>query len=263
MQSISGRTALVTGAGSGIGRAAAVALAARQARVVVTDLNLEAARGTLALLPPAPGGLHQALALDVTDGEAWTVALAALERDGGLDLLVNAAGRSHAADLPDTSPEEWRRVHAVNLDGIFLGLRVALPLMRRQGRGGVIVNIASASGVKAVPGAAAYCASKAAAIMLGRVAAAECTRNGSGVRVNTVVPGAVRTPMWEGMPFFAAMVKAQGSTEAAWTALAATMPQGRFAEPEEVAAAVVYLASDEAKYVTGTELVIDGGYLGQ
>lgn len=263
MQSFSSRTALITGAGSGIGRAVAVALAARQARVVVTDLTLESARGTLALLPPAAGTAHQAMALDVTDGSAWTGALEAVELAGGLDLLVNAAGVSHAADLPDTSLEEWRRVLAVNLDSIFLGLRLALPLMRRQGRGGVIVNIASASGVKAVPGAAAYCASKAAAIMLGRVAAAECTRDGSGVRVNTVVPGAVRTPMWEGMPFFAALVEEKGSREAAWTALAATMPQGRFAEPEEVAAAVVYLASDEAKYVTGSELVIDGGYLGQ
>ncbi|HEX9894165.1 MAG TPA: SDR family oxidoreductase [Gemmatimonadales bacterium] len=251
-----GKVALVTGAASGIGSASAIALAGEGMRVIATDLESAGAARTL---ERAVGEGHRSRRLDVTSEENWETVLAELGPDG-LDVLVNAAGISYGADITETTLAEWRRVLAVNLDGIFLGLRHAVPLMRRQGRGGAVINIASASGLKAAAGASAYCASKAAVVMLSRVAALECSRDRTGIRVNSLLPGAVRTPMWRTMPFFQQLIAEHPSEDAAWSAFAANLPMGRFAEPEEIAAAVVYLASDPARYVTGTELIIDGGY---
>jgi NAD(P)-dependent dehydrogenase (short-subunit alcohol dehydrogenase family) len=132
--------------------------------------------------------------------------------------------------------------------------------MRRGERGGSIVNVSSASGIKAAPGASAYSASKAAACMFSKAAAKECLQNGYHIRVNTVCPAGVRTPMWRGMPFFRELIEQTGSEEAAFQAMEQTGPQGRFAEAEEVAQAILYLASDESLNVTGSDLMIDGGF---
>jgi NAD(P)-dependent dehydrogenase (short-subunit alcohol dehydrogenase family) len=145
---------------------------------------------------------------------------------------------------------------AVNLDGVFLGTKYGVRAMRQSG-GGSIINVSSASGLKAAPTASAYSASKAAVRMLSKAIALECAAD--NIRVNTVLPGGVMTPMWEGMDFWQDLMAEHG-TEAAWAALASNDPLKRMARPEEIAAAILYLASDEAAFVTGSDLVIDGGY---
>lgn len=260
------RTALITGGASGIGRAAALALAAEGIRVCVTDVDEAGARDVAAEAvargtgEPRKLGAEDGLArrLDVTSEADWEAAVGAvLERWGRLDVLVANAGISAASSLTDTPLQAWRRVTAVNLDGVFLGVKHAAAAMRRDGRGGSIVVVGSASGTRAVPGAAAYCVSKAAVGMLVRAAALELAAD--GIRVNAVIPSAVRTPMWETMPFWEELVREHGE-EGAWTAIAAGTPLGRVAEPEEVAAAIRFLASGDAAYITGAELPVDGGY---
>lgn len=257
--------ALVTGAASGIGRATALALGRAGARVCVTDRDpagAEAAAAEVAAL--AEGGPRKLAAapafphrLDVTDETDWEETVAAvLDHWGALDVLVANAGISAAEPITDTSLEAWRRITATNLDGAFLGVKHGARAMR-DGGGGSIVVVGSASGIRAAPGAAAYSASKSAVAMLVRSAALELA--GDGIRVNAVSPSAVRTPMWTAMPFFKEMIAEHGE-EGAWAVLAHGTPLGRVAEPEEVAEAILFLASDAASYITGVELPVDGGY---
>lgn len=259
------RVALVTGAASGIGRATAIALGRAGARVCVTDRDTAGAEAVAAdvaaLTEGSPRKLSAAPAfghrLDVTDESEWEAAMAAvLDRWGRLDVLVANAGISAAAPITDTSLEAWRRVTATNLDGAFLAVKHGARAMG-DGEGGSIVVVGSASGIRAAPGAAAYSASKSAVAMLVRSAALELADD--GVRVNAVSPSAVRTPMWRAMPFFKEMIAEHGE-EGAWAVLAHGTPLGRVAEPEEVADAIVFLASDAASYITGVELPVDGGY---
>jgi 3(or 17)beta-hydroxysteroid dehydrogenase len=263
--SLQGRSALVTGAGSGIGRAAALELARAGTSVLVTDVDEAAAHAVTAAAggaageptDTAPAGQAVSVRLDVTVESDWERAVeAVLERWGRLDIVVANAGVSAASPVTGTSMDEWWRVFRVNLDGVFLGIRETAPAMARSG-GGSIVVVGSASGIRAAPGAAAYSASKSAVAMLVRSAALELARD--GIRVNAVSPSAVRTPMWRAMPFFQAMVDELGEEEA-WRALAVGTPLGRVAEPEEVARVIRFLASDDASYVTGVELPVDGGY---
>jgi len=152
---------------------------------------------------------------------------------------------------------DWQRVLAINLDGVFLGTKHAVRALRRAG-GGSIVLVSSASGIKASAGASAYAASKAAVRQFARTVALEC--GAEGIRINTVLPGGVRTPMWRSMGFWQDLLREHGTEEKVWAALGAGTPLKRFAEPEEIAQAILYLASDAAKFVTGAELVIDGGW---
>ncbi len=250
------KVAMVTGAGSGIGRASAVRLAQEGASVIATDLPgtgldetsklLSSIRATCAAVP-----------LDVTKEDEWMrFGREFAGRWSRLDILVAAAGISRAAPVAEMSVSEWRGVLAVNLDGVFLAVRACVPLMRGSG-GGSIVIVSSASGIKAAPGATAYAASKSALRGFAKSAAAELA--GENIRVNTVFPGAVRTPMWKTMPFFQAIEKAEGE-EAAWKSIATGTPLGRVATAEEIAEGILYLASSDSSFVTGTELVMDGGY---
>jgi NAD(P)-dependent dehydrogenase (short-subunit alcohol dehydrogenase family) len=216
MGRIDGRTALVTGAASGIGAATAELLAREGAQVVAADL-----------VPSS-----RTIALDVRSERSWDEALRGV---GRLDLLVNCAGVSAAAPVADMTFEEWRRVLAVNLDGVFLGTRAGIRKMRAGG-GGTIVNIGSMAGIDVHPGAAAYAASKAAMIHFSKVAAAECDAAGDGIRIHVLAPGGVRTPMWKSMAFWSSMA-AQGE-EAAWKAVD---PKDEFHTAEEVAAALLDL----------------------
>ncbi|MGW2515774.1 SDR family NAD(P)-dependent oxidoreductase [Streptomyces sp. NPDC001617] len=244
------RTALVTGAGSGIGRAVALALASEGARVVVAGRRREPLDETVALIERT-GGKALAVTADVTDGtDVEALVSAAVDDFGSLDVAVNNAGVFRGgqplADLPE---QAWRDQLNTNITGVFLTLQAEIRQMRRQPSGGTIVNIASTFGAHTrVPGAAAYAATKAAVSALTRGAALDHIRE--GVRINEVSPGAVETPM----------SLRPGETESdRTTRAAATLPLGRVSTTSEVAAAVLYLASDDASSVVGTDLVVDSG----
>src|SRR5262249_22960572 len=157
-------------------------------------------------------------------------------------ILVNCAGISFACPIVDMTLDDWRRVLAVNLDGVFLGTKHALRAMRQGGRGGSIVNVSSVSGLQPQPTASAYCTSKAAVLMFTKTIALECVRNGDRIRVNAVSPSGVKTPMWKTMPFFQELMAKEGGEDAAFAAMTQGHPNSRFAEPEEIALGILYLA---------------------
>ncbi|MFN7951648.1 MAG: glucose 1-dehydrogenase [bacterium] len=250
---VSGKVALITGAASGLGAAAARRLAAEGARVMLTDLQDE--RGTEVA---AEIGAHARYRhLDVACEADWSAAIAAtIDAFGKLDVLVNNAGIGLLADVEATSLEDWKRVHAVNLDGVFLGCKHALPAMRASG-GGSIVNISSISGIVAGHNLAAYNSSKAAVRHLTKSVALHGARSRPPVRCNSIHPTFVDTPILD------ALLSAAPDPAAARRKLAAQIPLGAIGEPNDVAWAVVYLASDESKLMTGAELVLDGGLSAQ
>ena len=256
MDSLSGRVALVTGAGSGIGAATGALLAERDAVVYGADLNEIDPQGAKRADSTAVRLLG--LRLDVREEADWESAISTvLEEQGRLDILVHAAGVSGASPIASTLFEEWRRVLATNLDGSFLAIKHGIRAMQEEG--GSIVLVGSVSGIRPSAGAAAYCTSKAGLGMLARAAAKECREAKVPIRINVVSPGGVKTPLWRTMPFFQDLVRQQGSEDAAFTAMEAS--GGRFAEPEEVAESVLFLVSDAAGHISGVELPIDGGYI--
>ncbi len=255
MHRLADKVALVTGGASGLGKAIAERLAAEGARVVISDVDCRA--GTQAA---ASGGLIF-LEHDVCDETRWTQVVEEInQRLGRLDILVNNAGilgPMNAVSPVDTALEVWRRIFAVNVEGVFLGCRTAIPAMAASG-GGSIVNISSIAGLRATPYATAYGASKAAVRQLTKSVAQHCAERKLNIRCNSVHPGDVRTPLWDkGAEEIAksrqipvAEVIEEGRTDS---------PMGEFTRPEDIAAAVAYLASDEARYITGTKLIVDGG----
>ena len=257
MSSLSGRVALVTGAGSGIGAATAQLLAAHGAVAYCADLKVTEVQGIERAGSTDPR--LTSLRLDVRKEADWEGAVATvLRQQGRLDILVHAAGISAAMPLADTTFAEWRRVLATNLDGSFLAIKHGIRAMRDAG--GAIVVVGSASGIRPAAGATAYSTSKAAVSMLVRAAAKECREGKLPIRINVVSPAGVRTPMWRAMPFFQDLIRQHGSEDAAFAALEAGA-RGRFAEPEEIAQSVLFLVSDAACHITGVELPVDGGYI--
>ncbi|GAQ56421.1 SDR family NAD(P)-dependent oxidoreductase [Streptomyces acidiscabies] len=246
----SGRTALITGAGSGIGRALALAFAAEGAYVVASGRTRTALEETVTLVERA-GGVAIAQPADVTDPDSIDALIgAAVERFGSLDVAVNNAGIARAGQpLADTGLADWHALMDTNLTGLFLALRAEVRQMRAQPHGGAIVNIASNLGVHTQkPGMTAYSASKAAVASLTRGAALEHIRD--GVRINSVSPGVTRT----------SMSLLPGETEEGRAArMKEQSPLGRAVTTDEVARAVLYLASQDAAPLVGTDLVIDGG----
>ena len=246
---LSGKTAFVTGAASGLGRAIAHRFAAEGARVALADTDEASGRAVAAEIG-APGLF---LAHDVTSEAAWIRnLLAAVAAFGRLDILVNNAGIGPVGNIEKTSLEEWRRVHRVNLDGVFLGCKHGIPHLRAAG-GGAIINMSSVAGLMGTPTLCAYGSSKAAVRQLTKSVALHCAARGDSIRCNSIHPAFTATPMVERM--------VAGSRAPAETrrALAAQIPLGRLGEAEEVAALALYLASDESRFVTGAEFVIDGG----
>jgi NAD(P)-dependent dehydrogenase (short-subunit alcohol dehydrogenase family) len=252
--------ALVTGAGSGIGRATALLLAQEGATVIVADINATAAE-TVASEIRGTSGKAEHAELDVADEAAWAAVVEkTLSAHRRLGVLVNNAGVSFAKSVAETTLSEWRRVLAVNLDGVFLGTKHAINAMR--GKGGSIVNVASVSGINPYPSASAYGASKAAIRLFSKIAAIECADAKAGIRVNVVSPAGVKTPMWESMGFFKDLMAQHGGREEAFAAMAAAAPSHEFFSPEEIARTILYLASDESAHLNGVELVLARGHVG-
>jgi 3(or 17)beta-hydroxysteroid dehydrogenase len=253
-QRMVGKIALVTGAASGIGRATAHRFAEEGARVALADLDEpEVARAADAIC--AAGGQALALRLDVTSETDWQAATARILSEWGhLDICINCAGVAFARPITDTGLADWRRVMATNLESVFLGTRQAMSIMKDSG-GGCIINIASAAGIKPLSGNAAYGTSKAAIRFFTCVAALECRPH--RIRVNSISPGAVATPMWESTDLWPKQVAETGGREAALKTL---VRDCGFAEPGEIAAAVIFLASDEGGHVTGADLPVDDGF---
>jgi NAD(P)-dependent dehydrogenase (short-subunit alcohol dehydrogenase family) len=257
---VEGRVAIVTGAASGIGRACAERLASEGARVVLTDiqddLGAEVAGGI--------GGDAVYLRHDVTDEDAWIAVLAEVrKRHGRLDILVNNAGIAIGGPIADFSLADWRKQQAVNVDGVFLGVKHSLPLMRQTG-GGNIVNISSVAGLRGSGNLAGYCATKGAVRLFTKSVAMECAGLRDGIRCNSVHPGLIETPIWDGImnapgPEGANAAVARPASLDDIAAMA--VPLGYKGLPSDIADGVLYLASDESRYVTGAELVIDGGFV--
>ncbi len=249
MQRFEGKVALITGAASGLGAATARRLHAEGAHVVITDRVRDRGEAVAAEL----GARAEFWALDVTQEAMWVAVIdAVIEKHGRLDVLVNNAGVGVVGDVESTTLEQWRFVHAVNAEGPFLGTKHAIRVMKTRG-GGAIVNMSSVAGMLGAPNLAAYCSSKGAVRTFTKSAAMYCAKMGYGIRVNSVHPTFIETPMVD------AMVEGAEDAARAKKALAKSIPLGRLGEPEDVAAAVAYLASDDAKFVTGTELLVDGG----
>lgn len=253
MQRLEGKIALITGAAMGLGAAAARRLHREGAFVVLTDRKTEEGEKVAREL----GERAEFRALDVTQEEAWIAVLdAVVAAHGKLDVLVNNAGVGVAVDIENTTLEQWRFVHAVNVEGVFLGCKHGVRVMKASG-GGSIVNLSSVAGIIGAPNMAAYCSSKGAVRTLTKSVAMHCARMGYGIRCNSLHPAFIETPMVEGL------VQTLGDPARARAGLAKSIPLGRIGDPEDVAAAVAYLASDDAKFVTGAELPIDGGLLAQ
>jgi NAD(P)-dependent dehydrogenase (short-subunit alcohol dehydrogenase family) len=240
-----GKSVLITGAASGIGRATAECISREGAEgLVLVDLNGD----TLQQLDL--GCPSRCLEGDVSDESFWASADL-----GGIDHAVINAGIAAAGPVENLSFADWRRVLSVNLDGAFLTLRAALRAMRD---GGSIVLVASVAGIKAEPGIAAYGASKAAVIQLGRIAAKEAAAR--NIRVNVIAPGGVETAIWDELPMFAERASQVGRDAAFAEMAQMATPLKRYAKAEEIAGQIAFLLSDECRTVTGTVLVSDGGY---
>ena len=247
---LQGKVALITGAARGMGAAEARLFAGEGARVCLTDVLEDEGRRVEAEIAEA-GGECMFLRLDVTSEKEWTsVVSRVVDRFGGLDILVNNAGVYNYATLEQESEEDWGRMMDVNAKGVFLGMRAVLDVMKRGG-GGSIVNISSTAGMVGSQRSTAYNASKGAVRLLTKSAALQYARE--GIRVNSVHPGTVIT----GMTPFA--FPNPGDLER----LIPETPLGRAAQPEEIAYGVLFLASNESSYMTGSELVIDGGRTAQ
>jgi NAD(P)-dependent dehydrogenase (short-subunit alcohol dehydrogenase family) len=255
MGRVEGKVALVTGGASGIGAGCARILAREGAAVVLTDLQDPKGEALAREL----GGNARYLHHDVTSEEAWIEIVATVHREfGRLDILVNNAGIAvTCASIVDMPLADWRRQQAVNLDGVFLGVKHALPLMRRAGHGGSIVNMSSVAGLKGSPTLAGYCATKGAVRLFTKAVAMECANAKDGVRVNSVHPGIIETPIWESI-IRIGEPGANAPPDLDTLSITA-VPLGVKGVPEDIANAVLWLASEESRYVTGAELVVDGG----
>ena len=254
---VDGKVALVTGGSSGIGRGCSEKLAAEGAFVVVTDIQDAMGADVVAGIKAA-GGQAEYLHHDVTEEGEWEAVVGKVrERHGRLDFLVNNAGIGIGGSILTMTLADWRRQTAINLDGVFLGTKHSIPLMRASGDGGSIVNISSVAGLKGSANLAGYCATKGGVRLFTKSVAMECANAKDGIRVNSVHPGLIETPIW----LTVGQAVNPGANEApdldAMSALA--VPLGVKGLPEDIANGVLWLCSSESRYVTGQELVIDGG----
>ena len=254
MGRLEGKVALVTGGASGIGKRSALRMVEEGAKVVITDI--QAAAGAAAA--EEIGGDTLFLEHDVTHEAGWQAVIeVALTRHGRLDVLVNSAGIGTMGNVEETSLEEWKRVQAVNSDGVFLGCKYGVAAIkqtsRTPGSGGSIVNISSVSGLIGGHNLAAYNASKGAVRLLTKSVALHCARQGYNIRCNSVHPTFIDTPMVK------AMYESAADPAKTKAKLERQIPLGHLGEPDDIAWGIVYLASDESRFMTGAEFVVDGG----
>ena len=246
------KVALVTGAGSGLGEAISKRLAEEGATVVVADINESSALR----VAEAIGGSAIAVQQDVTDELRWQELVAEIvDRCGQLDILVNNAGIALVGTVEDTTLEDWQQTQRVNLDAVFVGTREAIKVMKI--RSGSIINISSIEGIIGEQKVAAYNASKGGVRIFTKSAALHCCAEGYSIRVNSVHPGFIDTNMVSGA--VGTMSEADG--EAFTSRIVGNIPMGKMGEPLDIANGVLFLASEESKYMTGSELIIDGGYI--
>jgi 3(or 17)beta-hydroxysteroid dehydrogenase len=247
------KVALITGGGSGIGAATAKRFAEEGAKVIIADIDeLEGEKVVSSI--SAKGQAAYFIKLNVADEGMWIAAYKHIkENDKQLHILVNNAGiGSRAKPVTELSLAEWRQVMAINLDGVFLGTKHAIPLMEETGSGS-IVNVSSIEGIQATANESDYIASKGGVRLFTKAIAIECAKAGYPIRVNSVHPGFVPTPLFGGKEVWQKYLETRGQR------FVKEVPLNRAAEPYEIANAILFLASDEASYVTGTELVVDGG----
>ena len=248
MNRITGKVAIVTGGAVGIGRASALRLAAEGAMVVITDIDARSGAETVKLITDK-GGKAKFVRHDVTDEAGWRSLVESVERDyGKIDVLMNNAGIYVIKPLVETTVEEWNRLMGINVLGTFLGMKSVVPVMQRHG-GGSIINLSSAAGLWGFAGHVLYGASKGAVRIMTKDAAIEL--GPQQIRVNSIHPGYINT----GMVQYGAEV-ANMTIEAIGSSM---YPLGRIGEPEDVANLVLFLASDESRYITGAEMTVDGG----
>lgn len=251
MGRVSGKVALISGGASGLGRAAAQILAEHGARVVITDVQVDA--GTRVAVDIGRDVLF--LRQDVSKEEDWQRVMSQIiEEYGQLDVLVNNAALLHMASIEDTSLEDWRRIHAVNSDGVFLGCKYAVETMKGTTQAGSIINISSGAGLRPISLVPAYGASKSVVWSLTRTTALHCAESGYPIRCNSIHPGVIRTPMMENT------VPEGEDIDAVMAMHAEVHPMKRLVTVEDVALSILYLASDESAIVTGVALPVDGGY---
>jgi 3(or 17)beta-hydroxysteroid dehydrogenase len=247
---LAGKAALITGAASGIGRATAALFHAEGAKVAATDRNEAGLAGTNAFV-------DLVLIQDVADEARWReVVDTVVAAFGRLDILVNSAGIAFKGNIETATLDEWRKTHAVNVEGTFLGCREAIRVMKSAG-GGSIVNLSSVAGIIGDAQSAAYCASKGAVRLLTKSAALHCGRAGYDIRLNSVHPSFADTPMVR------ELIATSKDPERVRSGLSRAAPMGRMGKAEEVANAILYLASDESSFTTGAEIVVDGGLTAQ
>ncbi len=248
------KVALVTGAGSGIGEAISKTFAREGATVIVTDINEDNANRVAAEIAEA-GGKAVVRQQDVTDENRWKqVVEEIISEQGQLDVLVNNAGIAIPGTAEDGSLEDWRTTQAVNGESVFLGTQKAIEVMKEKG--GSIINISSIEGIIGEPKVAAYNYSKGGVRIFTKSAAVHCSTQGYPIRVNSVHPGFIETPLVAG----AAAAMPENEAEALLERIHAAIPMGYMGQPEDIANGCLFLASDESRYMTGSELVIDGGY---
>jgi NAD(P)-dependent dehydrogenase (short-subunit alcohol dehydrogenase family) len=248
MGQLDGKVGIITGASSGIGAATARVLAREGAKLVLTDLDDEAG-GQLA---QSIGGVY--LHHDVSDEAGWPAVIAAAAGFGRLDILVANAGIGIMGPAIDMSLADWRRQMAINVDGVFLTVKYGIPAMRQAGHGGSIIMLSSVAGLRGSAGLAGYSATKGAVRLFAKSMALECAQARDGIRVNSVHPGIIATPIWTKLP-------GEGANAALdpYKIADATVPIGKAGEADDIANGILFLASDGSAHMTGSELVIDGG----
>ena len=249
---VNGKVAVVTGAASGLGFAATQRLMDEGARVILTDINREVLETMSERLSHYSTSQYSTIYHDVSSEDSWKEVIEKVEIEfNSFNVLVNSAGISLGADIVSTDFEVWKKVHEVNLDSVFLGCKYATPIMAKYGHGSII-NLSSISGIVAGWNTAAYNSSKAGVRHLTKSVALYCAKKGYDIRCNSIHPAFVNTPILDPL-------KQAFGEEKAVQKLARQIPINKIGEPEDVAYAILYLASDESKFMTGTEIVLDGG----